>query len=144
MNITNETKAKVFAQYIGQNIQWGDSRNRIITMRLNGDEIDKTSRGELNYLELPKKLILKPFSAITDEDALDVAKFLWPNNTEYQKAYDGKYYVDNLFNEDFEMYSPNSITIYQILQSKGYDLPHYLLGGKTLHEAGLAIYETQK
>lgn len=134
MNITNETKAKVFAQYLGHNIYW-----QAIIGTLNAHNLV----GASSPIE-DARLLLKPLSAISDEDALDVAKFLWPNNTEYQKAYDGKYYVDNLFNEDFEMYSPNSITIYQILQSKGYDLPNYLLGGKTLHEAGLAIYETQK
>lgn len=35
------------------------------------------------------------------------------------------------------------IHVYQFLQSRGYDLPNYLLDGKTLHEAGLAIYENE-
>lgn len=30
---------------------------------------------------------------------------------------------------------------FQFLQSKGYDLPNWYLGGKTLYEAGLCIYE---
>ena len=30
---------------------------------------------------------------------------------------------------------------FQYLQSEGYDLPQHLLGGKTLQECGLAIYE---
>lgn len=34
-----------------------------------------------------------------------------------------------------------SLACYQYLQNQGYDIPHYLLGNKTLHQAGLAIYE---
>lgn len=33
----------------------------------------------------------------------------------------------------------NILYCFQMLQSKGYDIPHYLLGGKTLIESGLAI-----
>lgn len=35
---------------------------------------------------------------------------------------------------------PVSLKSYQYLISQGYDLSHYLLGGKTLQEANLAIY----
>lgn len=40
-----------------------------------------------------------------------------------------------------DYFTPNTFEIYQYLISKGYDLPHILLGGKTLKESGLAIYK---
>lgn len=64
-NITNEIKAKVFAPYIRSvNIQYKDSRNRTVTNILLGNHIDEILMGEMNVLDLPKKLILKPFQAL--------------------------------------------------------------------------------
>jgi hypothetical protein len=61
----------------------------------------------------------------------------------YAQLYKGIFGDDG--NTDFltKMFHSNCVT-YQYLISKGYDLPNYLLGGKTLHECGLCIYEEKK
>lgn len=85
----------------------------------------------VNYNPQWIKLVLKPLSKITDNDALEVGKmFRCCSSAEIVREHFIKY--------------PDCVIpyqIYQYLQSKGYDLPHYLLGGKTLHKANLAIYK---
>ena len=113
-----------------------------------------------NYNTDQCKLILKPLIEITDEDAIEMAKLFGgiEGDVELNRPTD-------LTNEDI-FFAVQVIQIepewasyctpkkwrningygtnaYQWLQTKGYDMPHYLLGGKTLHEAGLAIYETK-
>lgn len=66
--ITNEIKAKIFAQYLGQNILIGKTIQgaKIVT----GFTISVISAGESPSL----KLLVTPLSKITDEDAIEVAK----------------------------------------------------------------------
>lgn len=80
------------------------------------------------------KPILKPLSYITDEHANEIVTLMggFPYRME-SKLFEVKG-MDSLY-----MYEVSGVT--QHLQSNGYDLPHYLLGGKTLKEAGLAVYE---
>lgn len=154
--ITNETKAKVFAQYLGQPLNSGKK------ILLNGERLDEIATGERDSI-----LILKPLSAITDNDAIQVTRL--GNNDlgsgvvkigniytdtfcktimlhgEHPNPFISKFYI--LFSGEFKSGRFPAIQvglIYQFLQSKGYDLPNYLLGGKTLHESGLCIYETEK
>lgn len=137
MEITNEIKVKVFAQYLGQKLALN-----------NGLGIQLTLTTEtLHYLidlneepNKPKLLILKPLSTITDEDACVIVKMRYGiNSIDITKeavisACEG---IINLINDGANV----QLSICQYLQSKGYDLPQYLLGGKTLKEVGLAIYE---
>ncbi len=113
-------------------------------------------------------LVLKPLSEITDEDAIEVAKIVlggknW-NVTRYEKhihfldvvEVNGlqSFWAVNIFflagtislnlhrpDEDNAQKCGDTLPAYQYLISKGYDLPNYLLGGKTLQQSGLAIYE---
>ena len=90
-----------------------------------------------NYPITDLILLKRPLSSITDEDAIEVVKIaslnLERSNTNFPafKKFVLGYCQSNGFNHN----------VFQFLQSKGYDLPHYLLGGKTLKEAGLAIYQ---
>lgn len=135
MEITAEIKAKVFAQYLGQKYTDETAEEPEITT-VNGETI--------TCFELyPKamdtaKLILKPLSAISDEDAIEVCNMLETVNPQF--------FLDSLNGKGgvYRKHTVDSILTYQFLQSKGYDLPHYLLDGKTLHEAGLAVYETSE
>ncbi len=125
MEISNDIKAKVFAQYLGQRLQ----RGGMMTIEL----LYACKNAAYNtYDDIVLKL--KPLSAIADEDAIEVSTMLWgnkmPNPMETIKHQLFTYSVSDV-----------PARCYQLLQSKGYDLPQYLLGGKTLHEAGLAIYE---
>ena len=123
--ITPEIKAKVFAQYAGQNVF--KHYDQPVCVRWNF----------ANFQLEGWKLILNPLSAITDEDAIEVAKFQYTgkdaprlyHNVETGKCSAALCNADHLCG-----------FAYQYLQSKGYDLPHHLLGGKTLRESGLCIY----
>ncbi len=137
MEITNDIKAKVFAQYLGQKYNDGD---------LEEPQIFPVEAETFSCFELypngmnSAKLILKPLSAITDEDAIEVARILGYHPTQ-EKGTIGRRFA-NSFSEVWHSQKPfDLLCAFQYLQSKGYDLPSYLLGGKTLHEAGLAIYE---
>lgn len=82
----------------------------------------------------PFKPILTPLEDITDEDAIEVAKMIGTSDI---VNFDKSQFVYVML-QAFEKKTVN-FNIYQFLQSKGYDLPNYLLDGKTLIESGLAI-----
>ena len=127
MEITKEIKAKVFAQYLGQYV---NSSKGICVLR------------DMDFIDSLDWIQLKPLSVITDEHAKELAELKGNENPlyiiasfrgqpEYKKGPDQR--IINWFLEQTKFY--------QFLQSKGYDLPNFYLGGKTLQEAGLATYE---
>jgi hypothetical protein len=131
MKITNEVKAKVFAQYLYQKVLCTGTELVVL---------DKT----WNWSHPSFKLILKPLSAISDEDAIKVVKIVEPMASEIHIAKDEIIftfpYGDDICSSSIHLdYLPFNIG--QLLQSKGYDLPNYHLDCKTLFECGLAIYE---
>src|SRR3990167_4382186 len=148
--ITDEIKAKVFAQYLGQKVKCVSREDDIpevtdFIVNIFKDELIGVGNYEFYFNEDDIKLLLKPLSSITDEDAIEVTKILdiSYSKTGEQEYYDLAGFVDYIENEFFneKIYSVKSIIILtQFLQSKGYDLPNYLLDGKTLFESGLAIY----
>lgn len=157
--ITNEIKAKVFAQYLGQKIKWNvmglDMEAELVVYNPYTNYSDGIELSGLSS-KPDSKLILKPLSAISDEDAIEVAKILGFSSPFISHQDSGRITIgsDNgglSIWHDGEILSDDSIGgncapvllfAYQYLQSKGYDLPQHALGGKTLHEAGLAIYES--
>jgi len=90
------------------------------------------------------KLILTPLSQISDKDAIEVDKIIsgkqYADIKGFCNSTRGKIWVNDIFCNNEQ--TRKSYLVCQFLQSKGYDLPHYLLGNKTLHECGLAIYES--
>jgi hypothetical protein len=162
MEITDEIKAKVFAQYIGQKVKLPD----FTIEKFNGVFYDKenwwfsfTHEAKYNLLIKYCMPILKPISDITDEDAIGVAKMFGVTKKikrhkskncyiMVHRGYDSISFIENdVTYEDgvsVEGDVSRRLDVYQYLQSKGYDLPQYLLGNKTLHECGLAIYESEK
>ena len=108
-------------------------------------------------------IILKPLSKITDEDAIMVGQLCGigldnecivferdaerviveqkkPTGIQCWIWYDAEFFLENSFKEK-SISSHTPIEAYQYLLSRGYDLPQYLLNGRTLKESGLAIYE---
>lgn len=156
MEITNEIKAKVFAQYLGQIWRW-QVGSLVYTIKFCLDDLDKFIVKRLKYSgqTVEHKLILRPLSKITDEDAIECAILEGLVNAKVSQRGDGGINMkddsyDLLLSFDCEIWlykyglkthTNKSFLIYQYLISKGYDLPNYLLGGKTLKECGLAIYE---
>lgn len=153
MNYSNEIIAKVIAPYLGQRLSAKEIYdgftcelvvNNFTTSFQNGMTIGTA-------IQYHAKLILKPLSLITMDDAIEVCKIYGHEKgqviinpkgdeltiIEFKRAeYDSSYIWLSLnTNEKWNIF------VYQYLQSKGYDLPQFLLGGKTLEKAGLAIYE---
>jgi hypothetical protein len=182
MEITNEVKAKVFAQYLGQKCVADNGEcGELCGVSTSFFSVYIPPMGEVESDEIESSISgttfrLRPLSAITDEDAIQCYSLTDPR---YGKPAEIEYYTHrhkpknqlvsidvrrvDIPNEclnigtdgkSFIRYDDrteppkierieNQYAVYQFLQSRGYDLPHYLLGGKTLHECGLAIYETK-
>lgn len=163
MKYSNDIIAKVIAPYLGQRlsaelIYKGFTCELVInnftTSMANGMTIGTAIQNNA-------KLILKPLSSITDEDAIEVGKIIFgeeysvgevnrnndyevsvkvlkPNTTVNQNVricFDGNFSNCNGYG------LRNVLRAIQYLISKGYDLPNHLLDGKTLFESRLAIYE---
>jgi hypothetical protein len=148
MTISNEIKAKVFACYLGQKVRFYDADYNqgddhvLDTIQRSG--CGNTNMREFDFISSDIYLVLRPLSAITDEDAIEVALRMNFHNDE--AAHYGKNFVKRAFNDltrvGFEFHPMSCVLSYQFLQShRGYDLPMWILGGKTLKEAGLAVYE---
>lgn len=169
MEITPEIKAKIYNQYTGADcvitpyeIQhkakfFGCSFSPNFIYAQTGRDY---APSKYSIEKVKFKLLLCPLSAISDEDAIEVAKLFGIKNkvrrdksikTCFKFTIDGcTGFIKFEFNEVYyydgvsvEGDTTQSLKVYQYLQSKGYDLPHYLLSGKTLHEAGLAIYSAE-
>jgi hypothetical protein len=133
MEIDNEIKDKVFALYLGQRIRFINSRNNDWSVLMPSHL----------YLDNEFKIILKPLSAITDEDAVEVAQIIMGG---FEALKNGKAFIKQIDKREsmvLNFHPLSTLQAFQFLQSKGYDLPNYLLGGKTLHECNLAIYENE-
>lgn len=197
MELTNDIKAKVLAQYLGSWIKLATGLDRtLIAVGGIGDEpyiklrLGEAGNKQFVHAELLQlstaKLILKPLSAITDEDAIEVANIAMRRHNRHYKPGDVTYkiltkqaesegkifyievgvcvnaglymrkeykvrlekndvstcdWVNKTGGSNKDYFTPNTFEIFQFLQMQGYDLPQRMLDGKTLHEAGLAIYE---
>lgn len=159
MEITEEIKFKVALQYYGCKflVCYNIENNPVIeTFEGKNAQLDIYEPDLKNKREL---LILKPLSGISKSDAYEVARILFskeytgdditynkdsiyvkikiPNttiNNNVKISFDG--HLRNMSGYGLN----NTLQAHQYLQSKGYDLPNYLLGGKTLYECGLCAY----
>lgn len=153
MEIKTKNKFMVIAQYSGQPleciIKTGDhwqQRSFFQEVKIEGVVVTGKSFPYSRLVSFSEcKLILKPLSAISDEDAIELVKLCGMEPAEiHVMEYGleikggGKYRC--ITNRESDRGYVDYI-IGQFLQSKGYDLPNYLLGEKTLKEAGLAVYE---
>ena len=160
MEITNENKAKVFAQYLGQKIELDNGGSKVRNRKLIAvggiDDVEyvKLRLGDpgknqfvhsVFFRDETFKLILKPLSAITDQDAIEVATYNGYDFEDFDNdrlVIIGKKIAKSLGGVNTETLDPQDLIFtYESLRYKGYDLPNFYLKGKTLKEAGLAIYE---
>lgn len=149
MTITEELAKKVCLQYVGQKVMYGhfprerkgtlDGYNEPFGFQVQ-DNGGLFIRHNVRYGLM--KLILKPLSKITDEDKIALYHISSAEDKyDYTQDYNGiKSAIDNWIEKEGQETLFKTFRRYQYLQSKGYDLPQYLLGGKTLQESGLAIY----
>lgn len=129
MEISEEIKQKIVYQYFGQKYLY---KNEFGTF--------KGVVGEYHTNEHLKNksfiLMLKPLNSITDEEFDKCWETIQESHDTLSKDW-LKHHFKNQGNKQISMCV--DLFSYQYLISKGYDLPHYLLGGKTLKESGLAI-----
>lgn len=174
MNYSAEIKAKVMSQYIGQKVTTPTRtyENKIGKLDLEGvksnyvdgtlneidlgmvpdfmgvlldNEADKSNYKYFNPNE--SKLILKPLSDIIDEHAIEVGKIHRYLDCKHHTSLEvGRSFCRSLISGDtyYDYSLPNILEAIQYLQSQGYDIPHYLLNGQTLQQAGLAVYKKTK
>ena len=158
MEIKSEIKTKLLSEYIGNKISLDQSRfseeEKDTSFTLSGVGLNafqvKETRLWYNFETmydgaLIDKLILKPMTKLHIDDAYKVAMILGEFRGD-------SFSVETICKTIIEIIAGTNSLVEdvkhlkflmacQYLQSKGYDLPHYLLDGKNLKEAGLAIYE---
>ncbi len=137
MEISNEVKAKVFASYWGQKV-YGDLQDD--NEQANYGIVDMDFDNFEFCVAENMRLVLRSLANITDEDAIEVAKLAGYMQNRTRLASIGKSVALNLAGKlGHEWRYVNTWAIYQYLQSKGYSLPSWYLGGKTPIEAGIAV-----
>lgn len=167
LEIGNEIKALVMAPYVGRPVTSGQEIPPILSF----DKTDEDKLNVLNAIKIGYKVVLKPLDAITAGDATKVGEIMFSESSKSNKVKsrlvsgfndrvevcgcdkDGdnlggtvSIFFDGQITWDHEWAFECRLELlllraYQFLQSRGYDLPHYLLNGQTLKEAGLAVYE---
>lgn len=159
MEIPKEVKAAIFSQYIGSSIiTWGNaSTENRESYPITPKHILDIFLGIRMMYDLEPQLILKPICEISDEDIGEIikiefgqgaspmiyrnenyTKIIFKVNSVEKRISFEKYFDGDPIKSEFRL--NKSILIYQYLQTKGYDTPQYVLGGKTLKQSGLAIY----
>lgn len=146
--IKTEIRLKVFANYLGEK-----TVDRLGYNKMTPNRLLIIEGGGCDELQL----VLKKLSTISDEDVMEVVKIEGLVNATITRRGNGSIKVTDdsydffilenykfmLHKNSLEIPVAKEVAIYQFLQSRGYDTPHYLLGGKTLQEAGLAVYENK-
>lgn len=143
--INNENKAKFFAQYWGQSVCFVPFINQDVYVNEHMPWKDRML--EKKYLNL------KPLSSISDEDAIEVAKILYPMYSawEINKAnLPSTLWVENMANDEYSFCLANDgleayldgpqimnfQTAVDFLRSRGYALPFMGLSVEEMVGAG--------
>ncbi len=137
--ITNEIKARVFAQYMPNTILINGEESNFVSINRSG----RINRSEHNPDAC--QLILKPLSAITDEDAIRCSKYSgWDleitSDSSRQSCIDCGKRVAGEYQRNYSKACINGtewLQIYQYLQSKGYALPYMEYSVEDLVKAGI-------
>lgn len=152
--ITNENKYKAALQYYGCDflLCFNIENNPVIEKFTDANTAPDLYEPDYNNKRDKRELlILKPLSAISDKDAADLIRNSCLNGFDHSVIINGKIETNNKVTSIWHIFGGAHYVEYihegnislnrgQFLQSRGYDLPSYYLGGQTLKEAGLAIY----
>ncbi len=138
MEITPEIKSIMFHQYHGQYVDSDKGRCRL----RDSDFVDS-----LNWI------VLKSLEEISDEDMIWV--YDTTHNLHEQRKLKPEWVLTvtpslkdmkEQINNGFSHYTGGwlcNVWVFQYLLSKGYDVPQFLLGYRTLHQVGLAKYKNE-
>lgn len=126
MKISNEIKAKIYSQYLPYFI--GNPSGLLICVLIGKYITAMEDKKIPDY-----RIELKRLAAISDEDAIEVAKLL---GEEGDLLYWGKYMCDKFTSND--KISVKKVTvIHQYLQSRGYAMPYLNYSVEDLIEANV-------
>ncbi len=143
MEITTEIKEKMFAQHQGQVAEWQmpGYTHKVETEIIQFDGIDFLTSHNA-------KIRLKPLPDISKKDALEVSKIIGGASHLSEESQISQVRdllcSPNIYVNVTNISGIKWLLAFQYLELKGYDLPQQLLDGKTLHECGLAVYESDK
>lgn len=142
MELSNEEKAKIFALYLGCDcIDNGAGIKRKLVA------IGGIDNGGFCYGKLKNKahtfasfvsdfkLLLKPLSSITEEDALEVGEM---KGDPYIKHRPNKKHLIDYIRKNIDEWQEHSVKIYEYLKQRYYAVTLYPYG-KNAFEMGLAI-----
>jgi hypothetical protein len=150
-SLTNEEIARVLAMYYGCEYKKRDAYMEMNAFWLYNEVWENRYDDDLRNC----KLLLTPLSEITDEDAIEVAKILYPKSpiTDSGMKGSGKTAIMWLFHYKDSLtrsvnYGLSILEVYQYLIQKGYAVPLFFgidhpANGKTAIELGIAIDKTQ-
>jgi hypothetical protein len=133
-----ETKVKIMALYYGQNVLRRQPKTDLLYM-IDGQDLDLNQKGQgFNHL-----IEVKPLSSIIDEDAIEVAKIMYPDyefngqTDMIAQAKDILLLITKAFNGQrvYDLKEPMHLVDY--LRSKGYALPAYGFSVEQLVESGI-------
>lgn len=133
--INNENKAKFFAQYWGQRLI--DCNRYAVPVALTSILVSMPSTDFESIIE-QSKILLKPLSSISDEDANELYKILHPKDnyaTEYQIK-EAISWLQDEFGISTIKHKWDCIHASDYLRSKGYALPYFGLSVEEMVEAG--------
>jgi hypothetical protein len=161
MNLTHDQVARVFSMYLGSKVFLDETNlaepvddnvftligvtTESILLQEVGVWYKLFVRFGFHSIVVPNKLLLKPLSAITDEDAIEFCNlFLTDEGSNGGKIETAKNEIRNSFNAGIFMCEWDT---YQYLIQQGYAVPIFIApnhpdNGKTALELGLAIDTT--
>lgn len=143
MELTNEQIARVFAMYLNGTAKKDMKPIRMIDPRGNKVLVTLYALSSDRAYLRDAKLLLKPLSAISDEDAIEVAKI--KGFTTYVS--DGLYFINHLFKNN-KWNGLSTHYVIQFLIQQGYAVPCFIapnhpLNGRTAIELGIAVDSTK-
>lgn len=140
MQIQLETKAKIFAQYLGCWIACHGRGKELLTPM----SLYQITYGDFKYHDFA--LFATPLSSITDEDAIECLNLVLGEGWNYNSTEERRW-IDLIKNEVRDQfgsvqmvvkpYFSNVLKIFQYLQSKGYALPYLNYSVEDLVQAGI-------
>lgn len=147
MEILAEIKAKIFAQYLFQNmeceVKTGEHwQQRSFLDEIKNGQIIVTGKSfpysrAISFNEC--RMLVKPLSAITDEDAIEVAKMChsFSHKDDHVLKHEGHDLIKNYLYRQSNIHGIDWYKIFQYLQSRRYALPYLNYTVEQLVEAGI-------
>ena len=145
MENTKENKARFFAQYLGSDFE--NTYTRPTVLRITGATIDLINNERMEQWK-DSKVILKPLSSISDEDAVELGSVLGFMNFTKVSVEDSGFWIvwevnGEIRKNKFVFYNDIPFPLADFLRSKGYALPYLGLSVEQQIEYGWIKLQTK-